>query len=76
MAREKAMQQDGGKRAVLSGIASGVCAEMLLADDTSLFRQGLKPKFPVFLPVQAKRLLFGANGRREPLKKTIFDQSR
>lgn len=51
-------------------------AEMLLADDTSLFRQGVKPKFPVFLPVLAKRLLFGANGKREPLKKTIFDQSR
>lgn len=51
-------------------------AEMLLADDTSLFRLGLKPKLPVFLPVQAKRLLFGVSGEHKPLKQTIFDQSR
>lgn len=51
-------------------------AEMLLADDTSLFRQGLKPRFPVSLPTQAKRLLFASNGERKPLKETLFDQSR
>lgn len=45
-------------------------AEMLLADDSSLFRQGLTPDFPVEMPLQVKRTLF-AQGRE--MKEAIFD---
>jgi len=50
-------------------------AEMLLADDSSLFEKGVTPDFDVDLPSAEKLQLF-AQDQRPPLKQTIFDQSR
>jgi C-terminal processing protease CtpA/Prc len=51
-------------------------AEMLLADDTSLFKQGLKPDFPIRISTLKKRALFDANGKRPAVKDTLFDTAR
>lgn len=50
-------------------------AEMLLADDSSLFEKGVAPDFGVDLPSAEKLQLF-AQEQRPPLKQTIFDQAR
>lgn len=50
-------------------------AEMLLPDDTSLFKKGLKPRYPMDLPVATKQAVFkesiGAS-----IKPHVFDQAR
>jgi hypothetical protein len=51
-------------------------AEMLLADDTSLFKKGLKPDFPISLSILKKRALFDTTGKRPAIKDTLFDQAR
>lgn len=50
-------------------------AEMLLDDETSLFGQGVKPDFPVDLPVESKRLLFPQENR-PTLLDTLIEQPR
>lgn len=50
-------------------------AEMLLDDETSLFGQGVKPDFPVDLPVESKRRLFPQENR-PPLLDTLIEQPR
>lgn len=45
-------------------------AEMLLADDSSLFRAGLAPDFPVEMPLEDKRALFARGGE---MKERVFD---
>jgi hypothetical protein len=48
-------------------------AEMLLAGDRSLFREGVMPDFLLDLPVAVKRQFFDAAG---PVKESLFDHSR
>jgi len=48
-------------------------AEMLLSNDRSLFRVGMKPDFPLDLPPAIKRQIFDAAG---PVKDRLFDHSR
>ena len=51
-------------------------AEMLLSDDTSFFKQGLKPDFVINLSSVKKRALFDNNGKRPAIKDTLFDIAR
>jgi hypothetical protein len=50
-------------------------AEMLLDDETSLFGQGIKPDFPIDLPLESKRRLFPQENR-PPLLQTLIEQPR
>jgi hypothetical protein len=50
-------------------------AEMLLADDLSLFQEGLPVDFAIDLPIDSKRRLFPSENP-PPLKQTVFDQAR
>jgi hypothetical protein len=50
-------------------------AEVLLADDSSVFKKGLKPDFVVDLPTSIKRQVFEA-GTSKTVKSTITDQPR
>lgn len=50
-------------------------AEMLLDDETSLFGQGVKPDFPIDLPIESKRRLFPQENR-PPLLDTLIEQPR
>lgn len=50
-------------------------AEVLLADDSSVFKKGLKPDFPVELNTSAKRRAFEA-AREKDVKSTITDKPR
>jgi hypothetical protein len=50
-------------------------AEVLLADDSSVFKKGLKPDFAVDLPTTIKRQVFEA-GTSKTVKSTITDQPR
>lgn len=51
-------------------------AEMLLADDTSLFKKGLKLDFEIGLPTLKKRMLFDVTGKRPAIKDTLFEKAR
>jgi hypothetical protein len=50
-------------------------AEVLMADDSSIFQKGLRPDFPVALDSKEKHALFDAEGRTRPAD-TITDTPR
>ena len=50
-------------------------AEMLLQDDTSLFKKGLKPEYPVDLPTNVKQAVF-KDSLGASIKPHVFDQAR
>lgn len=50
-------------------------AEVLLADDSSVFQKGLKPDFEVLMSTTAKRLAFETSSEKN-VKTTITDQPR
>lgn len=50
-------------------------AEVLLADDSSVFKKGLQPDFAIDLPTANKRQVFEAS-REKDVKATITDQPR
>lgn len=50
-------------------------AEILLADETSLFQQGVKPKFETRPDMEAKHKVFAASAHA-PLSRYVFEQAR
>jgi len=51
-------------------------AEMLLPDDSSLFKTGLKPDFAIPLPPAVKRQIFDTVDAQHPVLETLFDTAR
>lgn len=50
-------------------------AEVLLADDSSVFKKGLQPDFAISMPITVKRQVFEATDEKD-VKSTIIDKPR